>query len=648
MHLITTLFNETHRERADEYIHCLDQNVRLGLFEQIHVFYDTSADEQQLGPVWEAIDRTRKLIVHRIGGRPTYGSIFAYCNEHLLGHVVVLSNGDIEFDKSIAQVRSLDWGGLFLSLARDDFRGTLGEGASDVWIFRTPIRVFGGDLPMGTAYCDQVISFLALQNGYSVENPCFSVRCLHRHATKVRSRPGGYDDHSAGSSSSGAFQGLPFREFQRSVVRNYGLVLGCYSKNGGGLIWPSKIDGTGRIRRVLRPHLRLDALRRSLQLRTRLRRLWANIVQWETFGSIAGAHRKRQCSVEMFDPACDDSPVSALTEENAGHATPASSIIENPIFIVGVSRSGTTLFWHILNNHPRISIYSETHFFSRVWDKHQGPLLTPEQIREALDRVVNLELHDLAAEEIEVRFRDTDQSLQSLFDAILQLSMEKTNKSRYGEKTPSNFRYLDVMLTWYPQAKVIFMVRDPRDVHGSYKNHWLDRKEGSMNRRVAGRALYWNYGLQALNKAVQRYPGQIMKVSFHTLIQDPAATVRSVCDFIGEVYHENMSAVRNTNSSFEETKKDGIDKVVLNRREYLSKGEIVVIEFLCGHAMMTQGYKPSIVPAILIRGLAAIGFYTALPVGHMVFRRVRSYWQRTIGVLSNKKGMAGGVLGRHN
>ncbi len=282
MHLITTLYNETHRERADEYIHCLDQNVRLGLFEQIHVYYDTSADDQHFESVWAAIERTRELFVHRIGGRPTYGSIFAYSNEHFPGQVVVLSNGDIEFDKSLARVASLDWQDLFLSLARDDFRGTLGEGASDVWIFRTNIRVFGGDLPMGTAYCDQVISFLALQNGYTVENPCLSVRCIHRHATKVRSRPGESDDYSAGSSSSGAFRGLPFREFQQLLVRNYGLVLGRYSKNGGGLIWPSKIDRAGRIRRVLRPHLQLEALRRSLQLRTRVRRLWAKIRQRET------------------------------------------------------------------------------------------------------------------------------------------------------------------------------------------------------------------------------------------------------------------------------------------------------------------------------------------------------------------------------
>ena len=131
--------------------------------------------------------------------------------------------------------------------------------------------------------------------------------------------------------------------------------------------------------------------------------------------------------------------------------------------------------------------------------------------------------------------------------------MEKTNKSRFGEKTPSNFWYLDVMLAWYPQAKVIFIVRDPRDVHGSYKNHWLDQKEVIIKRRVAGRALYWNYGIQTLNKAVRKFPGQVMKVFFHTLIQDPAAAVQSVCDFIGEAYHENIIALTNTNTSFDQT-----------------------------------------------------------------------------------------------
>ena len=58
---------------------------------------------------------------------------------------------------------------------------------------------------------------------------------------------------------------------------------------------------------------------------------------------------------------------------------------------------------------------------------------------------------------------------------------------------------------------------------------------------------------------------------------------------------------------------------------------MVAIELLCGYAMMTQCYKPSIVPATLIRGLSAIGFYAALPAGHMAFRMIRNFWKRTIG-----------------
>ncbi|HXK40356.1 MAG TPA: hypothetical protein VJ837_06015, partial [Candidatus Paceibacterota bacterium] len=146
------------------------------MFKQVHVFYDTNADRNAIGPVWPTIERMGAVVAHRISGRPTYGSIFEFANENLASELVVLSNGDIEFDVSLERIRRLEWRGLFLSLARDDFRGTPGEGASDAWIFRTPMRVFGDSLPMGTAYCDQVISFLALRNGYSVENPCFSVK----------------------------------------------------------------------------------------------------------------------------------------------------------------------------------------------------------------------------------------------------------------------------------------------------------------------------------------------------------------------------------------------------------------------------------------------------------------------------------------
>lgn len=77
----------------------------------------------------------------------------------------------MEFDKSLAQVGSLDWRGLFLFLARDDFSGTLGEDASDDWIYRSPIRIFGGDLPMGTACCDQVIFFLTVNDSCKNDVP---------------------------------------------------------------------------------------------------------------------------------------------------------------------------------------------------------------------------------------------------------------------------------------------------------------------------------------------------------------------------------------------------------------------------------------------------------------------------------------------
>ena len=40
---------------------------------------------------------------------------------------------------------------------------------------------------------------------------------------------------------------------------------------------------------------------------------------------------------------------------------------ENIIFIVGNSRSGTTMMLRIFNNHPKLMVLNELHFFEQLW-----------------------------------------------------------------------------------------------------------------------------------------------------------------------------------------------------------------------------------------------------------------------------------------
>jgi hypothetical protein len=57
---------------------------------------------------------------------------------------------------------------------------------------------------------------------------------------------------------------------------------------------------------------------------------------------------------------------------------------------------------------------------------------------------------------------------RALLDALYAPSLQAAGASRWCDDTPSNWLYLDFLCELYPNMKFIHMVRDPRDVVGSY------------------------------------------------------------------------------------------------------------------------------------------------------------------------------------
>lgn len=300
-----------------------------------------------------------------------------------------------------------------------------------------------------------------------------------------------------------------------------------------------------------------------------------------------------------------------------------------PVFIVGVTRSGTTLFQNILNRHQRLSIYSESHFIRFVCPHSPHARVEVEDLDEVLNRVRHLEREGVSRDVIRDRFSSSGGSARDLFDAILRLRMEKRGKRRMGEKTPSHFWFIDTLMQWYPHAKIVFMMRDPRDAHASFKKSRSAQGNKKVDRAAIGRALYWNQGAKALVDGLRQYPGQVFKVEFEQLVQEPGMVVRSVCDFLGESYDDRMIDVTSTNSSFEATKsKPGFRREVLNRKVGLGRVELFLLELICSRRMIENGYTPLKMPSRLISILDSLGFYERVESMHTAIRNLRSGYPR--------------------
>ncbi len=204
-----------------------------------------------------------------------------------------------------------------------------------------------------------------------------------------------------------------------------------------------------------------------------------------------------------------------------------------PVFVVGHPRSGTTMLASILGKHSNISMPPETMFFFGIYNdsiRENGfePLL---QLALKNHRIRDL---NLSPDSLRCEFEKLDPSMKSLFQSILETYRKKTNKSRPGEKTPLHLLWVPTILEWYPNAKIICVVRDGRDVVNSLLNTpWA---KASIYRHCFD----WreNY-FRALNYRAS-YPSSFLLVKYEEILNRPEKEVRMICEFIEEEFELPM------------------------------------------------------------------------------------------------------------
>lgn len=216
-----------------------------------------------------------------------------------------------------------------------------------------------------------------------------------------------------------------------------------------------------------------------------------------------------------------------------------------PVFIVGAPRSGTTLLAVLLNRHSRIAIPPETQFFTEYCLSGQaGELMEgarEEQVASALafSRIKDL---DLTVEDVLNRFGRYDNDHNGLFRALLETYAEKQQKPRAGEKTPSHLEHVDKLLGFYPEAKVLCIVRDGRDVVRSLvKTTWA---EPDNPRRHGLFCMEWSdYAKTAAHYVRSLAKDRFLLVRYEDILTDAENQLRSICSFLREDYEPQMLAV---------------------------------------------------------------------------------------------------------
>jgi hypothetical protein len=209
---------------------------------------------------------------------------------------------------------------------------------------------------------------------------------------------------------------------------------------------------------------------------------------------------------------------------------------EQPIFVVGAPRSGTTLLRLMLDCHPRISIPDESHFVVGLAARR---LRLRNRPAVALERIlVHRRFRHWQLDEAAVRAAFAARQPATFADVVrvvFECEAAAHGKARWGDKTPTYVADISLLARLFPDAMFLHIIRDGREVAASMA-------ERGWGRPSAVSAAYWWRRLVRTGRAAGHAlgPDRYLEVRHEALAANPGHQLRTVCAFLGEDYDDAM------------------------------------------------------------------------------------------------------------
>jgi hypothetical protein len=215
---------------------------------------------------------------------------------------------------------------------------------------------------------------------------------------------------------------------------------------------------------------------------------------------------------------------------------------QQPVFIVGFPRSGTTLLAGLLSAHTRLICGPETEFFTGLEIANRGNRLCqaanwPEEAANYLFSKVHEkpipDYYGITRDEIVSYLKQRERSCPAILESLTETYMKRQGKQRWVEKTPTHLIYLREIRRHYPDAPVIRIIRDPRDVALSLLNvPW-----GPPG--FAAAILHWRH-FDELSASFFETDHKSVTVRFEDVVTNPEDELQKLCQFIGEEFEPGM------------------------------------------------------------------------------------------------------------
>jgi len=199
-----------------------------------------------------------------------------------------------------------------------------------------------------------------------------------------------------------------------------------------------------------------------------------------------------------------------------------SSSDNDPIFLVGFPRSGTTLLDTILRSHKSIDVIEEKPIVDKLIENLK---------LETENNLLNLEnLNKKSCTKIKELYLKT------------RGEYSKTNNEKiYIDKLPLNFIYIGEIIRLFPKAKFIFALRNPYDVILSCFMQQFTPNDSMMNFiNLKDSANFYDISMKLYKMYFELFKSNIYEIKYEDVIQNFDDTIKKLLNFLNLEWEDEV------------------------------------------------------------------------------------------------------------
>jgi glycosyltransferase involved in cell wall biosynthesis len=271
-----------------------------------------------------------------------------------------------------------------------------------------------------------------------------------------------------------------------------------------------------------------------------------------------------------------------------------------PVFVLGCPRSGTTLLYHMLLSSGNFVVYRAESQVFNLLEPRFGDLRIERNKRKLLEAWGHSSLFTktgLDADEIEKEVMASCQNAGDFLRIVMEAMARKQGVGRWAECTPDHLLSMHRIKATIPNALVIHIIRDGRDVALSLeKQHWIRPFPWDQRKGLLAAALYWEWVVNQGRENGKSLGADYKEVHYEDLVGNPQSTLAGLGEFIEQeldyahIERVGIGSVSQPNSSFGKDVRSGDFRPVARWKASLSSQQLNEVEGLVGTTLASLGY----------------------------------------------------------